>query len=80
MPCLKILTGTHAVSRMPRLRRNEREYRPFPNETGRNTRQVSAGLPCPHGSNPVGTVNDTRDRLRMESMGLVSKAIGWAST
>jgi ubiquinone/menaquinone biosynthesis C-methylase UbiE len=45
MPCLKILTGTHAVSRTPRLRRNEREYRPFPNETGRNTRQVTIEVP-----------------------------------
>ena len=45
MPCLKILTGTHAVSRPTRLRRNEREYRPFPNETGRNTRQVTIEVP-----------------------------------
>lgn len=45
MPCHKILTGTHAVSRTPRLRRNEREYRPFPNETGRNTRQVTIEVP-----------------------------------
>ena len=45
MPCLKILTGTHAVSRRPRLRRNDREYRPFPNETGRNTRQVTIEVP-----------------------------------
>jgi ubiquinone/menaquinone biosynthesis C-methylase UbiE len=45
MPCHKILTGTHAVSRTPRLRRNEREYRPFPNETGRNTRQTTIEVP-----------------------------------
>src|SRR6476661_5243619 len=45
MPCLKILTGTHAVSRRTGLRRAEREYRPFPNETGRNTRQVTIEVP-----------------------------------
>jgi ubiquinone/menaquinone biosynthesis C-methylase UbiE len=45
MPCHKILTGTHAVSRTTRLRRHERDYRPFPNETGRNTRQVTIEVP-----------------------------------
>ena len=40
-----VLTGTRAVSSPTRNRRNEREYRPFPNETGRNTRQVTIEVP-----------------------------------
>src|SRR5262245_50726130 len=41
----KVLTGTLTVSGQARTRRNEREYRPFPNESGRNTRQVTIEVP-----------------------------------
>ncbi|HEU4953657.1 MAG TPA: class I SAM-dependent methyltransferase [Gemmatimonadales bacterium] len=41
----KVLTGTLAVSGPARTRRIEREYRPFPNESGRNTRQVAIEVP-----------------------------------
>ena len=41
----KVLTGTLAVSGPARARRIEREYRPFPNESDRNTRQVAIEVP-----------------------------------
>src|SRR5262245_13956449 len=41
----KGLTGTLAVFAPPRAGREEREYRPFPNESGRNTRQVMIEVP-----------------------------------
>ena len=41
----KVLAGTLAVSGLARAPRNEREYRPFPNESGRNTRQVTIEVP-----------------------------------
>lgn len=41
----KARAGTLAVSGPARPRRDEREYRPFPNESGRNTRQVAIEVP-----------------------------------
>jgi SAM-dependent methyltransferase len=41
----KRLSATLAASGPARVRRHEREYRPFPNESGRNTRQVAIEVP-----------------------------------
>src|SRR4051794_19011589 len=45
MPLSKRLSETVAASGPARVRRYEREYRPFPNEFGRNTRQVAIEVP-----------------------------------
>src|SRR5262245_66639214 len=45
MPCHKVLIRSLAVSGSARTRCDEREYRPFPNESGRNTRQVTIEVP-----------------------------------
>jgi hypothetical protein len=41
----KRLSATLAASGPARVRRYEREYRPFPSESGRNTRQVAIEVP-----------------------------------
>ena len=45
MQVRKVLTGTLGPHGPARARHIEREYRPFPNESGRNTRQVAIEVP-----------------------------------